>query len=264
MDARSEYLLMATVAVVDGELNWQEHAILEAYATHIGLPEEDAREVLERLTKGRRVGAVSPKEADAQKVVYQRLVEAAMVDGKLLRSEFNLLKKLGPAYQVKTDQLKLLLAQAKRWLGANPELPPRPAARFAVSPGGVALSAVGLALALAAGLVFGLAALAWWIPAVGGGLGLVLLGLGLWLWGRGRRLHRLGVPTVGVVRRDGDRARYRYYHAGEGYEGPLRPTERGLPEAGCGVWVLVDPQAPGHSLHWWRPAPSGKDDGEEG
>lgn len=263
MDPRNQFVLLATAALVDGELGWEEQAILNAYARDIGIDGKDAKEMIAALSDGRRVSAAPPDDAPTRLSLYKRLVEVVMADGKLMRSELQFLRQLAPTYEISSAQLREWLGRARTLLFRRPTPAPRklPGTLMLAGLPGVVCNGLGLLALLTAGLM-GLASLGGWAQGpdplwigMTAALGVVLLLPGIWLWWRARRLHRAGIPAVAIATgepaRNG-RLRYRFYHEGERLHGACVCQEEEPPQPEDGFWILIDPASPRHSKPWRR------------
>ncbi len=263
MDPRNQFVLMATAALVDGELGWEEQAILNAYARDIGIDKTDAKEMLAALSNGRRVSAAAPDDEPTRLSLYKRLVEVVMADGKLMRSELHFLRQLAPTYEVSSAQLREWLGRARSLLFRRPTPAPRSLPGVLLLAGWpvALLAGMGL-LTLLTASVLAVAGLTGWAQGPGpewaallAGLGAALWLPGAWLWWRARRLHRGGIPAVAIATGEATargKLRYRFYHEGERLQGACVCQHNEPPQPEEGFWILIDPAAPHRSKPWWR------------
>ncbi|RMG17783.1 MAG: hypothetical protein D6731_03440 [Planctomycetota bacterium] len=115
MDPEQYFTNLVLAAMVDGELDESEVALLERHAENLRLGQEKAQEILERVHSGELSEFVKPRSPEARKAAFRAVVRILRADRKITRREQAMIHVLADKMEIPADMVDAALSE--RWEG---------------------------------------------------------------------------------------------------------------------------------------------------
>lgn len=110
MDPEQYFANLVLAAMVDGELDDAEVALLEKHAENLRLTEEQAQAILNRVFSGELKEFVKPQSPEARKAAFRAVVRILRADKKLTGKEQKMIKLLGVRMEIPDDMIDSALS----------------------------------------------------------------------------------------------------------------------------------------------------------
>ncbi|MCO5172549.1 MAG: hypothetical protein M9894_40145 [Planctomycetes bacterium] len=105
MEAELYFQNLALAALVDGELDDRETALLEKHAENLRLSSEKAQEILNRVAAGELTEFYKPQSREARERAFKAVVRILRADKKLTGKEQKMIKLLGVRMEIDDAQI---------------------------------------------------------------------------------------------------------------------------------------------------------------
>ena len=110
MDPEQYFTNLVLAAMVDGELDDAEVALLEKHAANLRLTEEQAQTILNKVFNGELSEFVKPQSPEARKAAFRAVVRILRADKKLTGKEQKMIKLLGVRMEIPDDMVDSALS----------------------------------------------------------------------------------------------------------------------------------------------------------
>jgi hypothetical protein len=100
MEAERYFQNLALAALVDGELDDRETALLEKHAENLRLSSEKAQDILNRVASGELKEFYKPQSKEAREKTFHACVRILRADKKLTGKEQKMIKLLGVRMEI--------------------------------------------------------------------------------------------------------------------------------------------------------------------
>lgn len=100
MEAELYFQNLALAALVDGELDDRETALLEKHAENLRLSSEKAQEILNRVATGELKEFYKPQSKEARERAFKAVVRILRADKKLTGKEQRMIKLVGVRMEI--------------------------------------------------------------------------------------------------------------------------------------------------------------------
>ena len=111
MSAIERFRVLASAALVDGNVASQEYAVLSRAAVEMGVPVEQVDEILSDVAAG-NVKAAIPKDPKERSQVFRSLVDLFVADGKITKEEETFFFRISPKFGIDEQQADMILRSA--------------------------------------------------------------------------------------------------------------------------------------------------------
>ncbi len=111
MEAELYFQNLALAALVDGELDDRETALLEKHAENLRLTSEKAQEILNRVAAGELKEFYKPQSKEARERAFKAVVRILRADKKLTGKEQRMIKLVGVRMEIDDAQIDEALRQ---------------------------------------------------------------------------------------------------------------------------------------------------------
>jgi hypothetical protein len=105
MEAELYFQNLALAALVDGELDDRETALLEKHAENLRLSSEKAQEILNRVASGELKEFYKPQSKEARERAFKAVVRILRADKKLTGKEQRMIKLVGVRMEIDDAQI---------------------------------------------------------------------------------------------------------------------------------------------------------------
>ena len=112
MDPEQYFANLALAALVDGQLDDAELALLEGHAENLRLSSAQAQSILERVCRRELTEFVKPQSPEARKAAFKAVVRILRVDKRLTSTEQRMIKLLGVRMEIPDDLIDAALRGA--------------------------------------------------------------------------------------------------------------------------------------------------------
>lgn len=100
MEAELYFQNLALAALVDGELDDRETALLERHAENLRLTSEQAQSILNRVASGELKDFYKPQSKEARERAFKAVVRILRADKKLTGKEQRMIKLVGMRMEI--------------------------------------------------------------------------------------------------------------------------------------------------------------------